>query len=416
MNSKRILVASLTIFLCSIVSINSSAQDDWPVWRGPTKDGIAPGKQKPPTEWSIEQNVVWKAKVPGRGHASPTIVGNQIFLATADKGEQTQSVVCFDRKSGEQLWETEVNKGGLVSKIHPNNTHASQTIVTHNKKLFVVFNNNGGVQLAALDFDGKIAWKKQVGKFTPKYPFGFGSSPCIYKDTVIVMTDYPNEGFIAAYNHSDGSEAWKTERGHTSSYATPIVAKVAGKEQLIVSGSSVRSYNPETGKELWDAACPWQVTCGTLVWNDDMVFVSGGFPTPATLGINAKTGEVVWQNRIKCYEQSMLVKDDHIFAMSDGGVAYCWNCKDGKEKWVQRLKGPVSSSPVLAGGNVYMANERGTTFVFEANTKEYKAVKTNKLGDVSFATPTMLNDRIYTRVGVRTDGKVQEWLICLGEK
>ena len=175
MKSKRILVASLTIFLCSIVSINSSAQDDWPVWRGPTKDGIAPGKQKPPTEWSIEQNVVWKAKVPGRGHASPTIVGNQIFLATADKGEQTQSVVCFDRKSGEQLWETEVNKGGLVSKIHPNNTHASQTIVTHNKKLFVVFNNNGGVQLAALDFDGKIAWKKQVGKFTPKYPFGFGS-------------------------------------------------------------------------------------------------------------------------------------------------------------------------------------------------------------------------------------------------
>jgi len=415
MKSKRVLVALTTIFLCSVASINTDAQDDWPVWRGPTKNGIAPGNQKPPTEWSMEENVVWKTKVPGRGHASPTIVGNQIFLATADQGEQTQSVVCFDRKSGEQQWTTEVNKGGLP-KLHPNNTHASQTVVTHDKKLFVVFNNNGGVQLAALDFDGKLIWEKKVGDFKPFYQFGYGSSPCIYNDTVIVMSDYLKDGFIAAYKQSDGEEVWKTKRGYASSYATPIVAKVAGKEQLLVTGSGVRSYNPKTGKELWNAECPWEVSCATPVWNGDMVFVSGGYPAKGTLGINAKNGKIVWQNRIKCYEQSMLVKGGHIFAMSDGGVAYCWKCKDGEEKWVERLKGPVSSSPVLAGGNVYMADERGTTYVFKANNKKYQAVKTNKLGDVSFATPTILNDKIYTRVGVRTDGNVQEWLFCLAEE
>lgn len=411
MKSKIVLFAALTFAFSSI----AFAQDDWPIWRGPNKNGVAPSDQTPPTEWSMDKNVEWKTKVPGRGHASPILVGDKIFLATADKSEGTQSVVCFERKTGKQLWITEVNKGGLVSRIHHNNTHASQTIVTKDKKMFVVFNNNGGVQLASLDFDGKILWEKTVGEFKPKFPFGFGSSPCLYKDTVIVLSDYPQDGFIAAFKQSDGKEAWRTKRGFTSSYASPIVAKVAGKEQLLVSGSDVRSYDPATGEENWKCDGPWQVTCATLVWDGDMVFASGGFPVKATLGINAKTSKPVWENRVKCYEQSMLVTDGHIFALSDDGIAYCWRAKDGQKQWSQRLKGKVSSSPILAGGNVYMTNEQGTTFVVKADTEEFKMVQTNKLGDISFATPSIVNNKIYTRVGVRTDSKVQEWLFCLSE-
>src|SRR5262245_35815774 len=87
---------------------------DWPWWRGPNRNGVAnlnPGK-RPPIEWSASKNVAWKSPVPGRGHSSPTVVGRHVFLATADEQQDTQSVLCYDRLTGKQLWQTEVHRGG----------------------------------------------------------------------------------------------------------------------------------------------------------------------------------------------------------------------------------------------------------------------------------------------------------------
>src|SRR5947209_6405892 len=111
------------------------APTDWPWWRGPTRNGIAPAKQRPPLKWSEGENVLWKSPVPGRGHGSPTVVGDQVFLATADHEQQTQSVLCYDRRTGKQLWQTEVHRGGFEKKGNSKASLASSTVACDGRRL-----------------------------------------------------------------------------------------------------------------------------------------------------------------------------------------------------------------------------------------------------------------------------------------
>ncbi len=390
----------------------------WMAWRGPNRNGIVIDQQ-PVTTWSETENVIWKTAVPGRGHASPSIVGDQVILATSDPEEETQSVISFDKNTGAENWATVVNRGNFNPRIYPTNTHASSTVVSDGEQLFAVFNNNGAAQIVALNLAGEILWEKEAAKFLPKrYQFGFGSSPVLYKDTVIVSSECERDGSIVALNKKTGDEVWRIARDTDTSYSTPVIANVAGKEQLIISGANATtSYNPASGEENWRTPGPWSVTCGTAVWSDDMVFVSGGYPTSRTMGIKADgSGTVVWENKAKCYEQSMLYYEGYIYCLADTGVAYCWRAEDGKEMWSERLAGRVSASPVLAGGNIYLAVENGNTFVFKPSPEGLEIVAENQLGDSAYATPTFIDNRIYMRVADGPQRDQQEWLYCLGSQ
>ena len=413
------------------LALVASSQDDWPIWRGPTKDGIAPAGQRPPTEWGANRNVLWKTAIPGKGHSSPVIVGNQIFLTTSEAANQTQSVLSIDRKTGKQLWQTTIYQGELSSKIHPNNTHASSTVAATSERVFATFWNNDRVVLVALDHDGKQLWKKTAGPFVPRYPFGYGASPCLYKNMVIVNSECEKLGTLTAFRQSDGSEVWRTPRNVGTGYSSPIVHRVAGRDQLLISGSnSVTSYDPRNGQEIWSVAGPWEVTCGTMVFSKesyavawpfpytridiDMVFASGGYPRGSTVAIPVTDEPSIrWRNPVKSYEQSMLSHQGYLYAVSDNGVGYCWNALTGKEMWKQRLAGPISASPVLAGDNIYVTTERGKTFVFKADPLKFDRVAENQLGDSCFASLTIVQDRIYMRVGMQPDGDTQQWLYCL---
>ncbi|MBL9083375.1 MAG: PQQ-binding-like beta-propeller repeat protein, partial [Planctomycetales bacterium] len=128
------------------------------------------------------------------------------------------------------------------------------------------------------------------------------------------------------------------------------------------------------------------------------------------------SGKLLWENKQKCYEQSMLAHDGHLYALTDNGIAYCWRASDGQEMWKQRLKGPVSSSPVLADGRIYWANERGTHYVCKATPASFELLAENQLGDESFASPAALGDKLYIRAASGAGGSRQEYLYCLGEK
>jgi len=409
------IVLSYFLFIVPVQGQQISASSgDWPWWRGPNSNGIAEADQSVPTSWSDSKNVIWKTPVAGRGHSSPIVVGQQIFLATADERSQIQSVVCFDGKSGKQLWQTEVNRGGFPPKIHNKNTHASSTVASDGERLFINFYNHDSIQVAALDLDGKLLWQKAVGAFLPRqYKYGFAASPLLYKSFVIVVADYDGKAFMSALDRGTGDVKWKVSRPGRLSWSSPIVGHVAGKDQLLISGCElVASYDPNSGKQLWSCEATTSATCGTMIWDDDFVFASGGYPKPETVCIRGDgSGKIVWKNNQKCYEQSMLVVDGYVYAVTDSGVAYCWKAGDGREMWKARLGGPISASPILAGGNIYASNERGTTFVFRANPTKFEAVSQNQLGNESFATPTICGNRILLRVA---DDQRRETLYCLG--
>ncbi len=371
-----------------------------------------------PVEWSETQNVLWKVPIPGRGHSSPTIAGNRIYLATADERTQVQSVLALDRESGETIWKTDVSQGGFP-KTHPKNTHATVTVACDGKRLFITFHHHNKLTLTALNLNGERVWEKEVGPFEPKlYEYGYASSPFLYESLVIVAADVEHGGYLMAYNREDGNLVWKTNRPISYSFSSPVVANVAGREQLLLSGCDlVSSYDPKTGELIWSTPGTTMATCGTIVWSGEHVIASGGYPKAETICVKADgSGEVVWKNRQKCYEQSLIVHDGHVYFVNDTGVGICLRVSDGQLMWQQRLKGPVSSSPVRVGDVIYQTIEDGTTFVFKANPIQFELVAKNKLGDEGFPTMAICGNRIYIRTANSEQGGRQEYLYCLGFK
>lgn len=395
-----------------------SAETDWPWWRGPSRNGIAAASASPPIEFGEQENVVWKTAIPGRGHSSPTIVGNRIFLTTADDAQQTQSVLALDRSTGKQLWRQEISRGGFPASIHSKNTHATPTIACDGERLFATFFHHETIQATALDLDGKQIWQITAGPFNPqRYEYGYAPSPVIYRGTVIIAAEHDGNSFLAAFNRADGKEVWRTRRPANISYSPPSIAHVCGRDQLLISGADqVASYDPNSGKLLWSVKGTTAATCGTVVWDGDTVFASGGYPGSETIAIRADgSGDVLWRNNQKCYEQSMLAADGHLYALTDNGVVYCWRASDGEEMWNKRLSPPgVSASPVLAGGHIYWANEKGTMFVFKPDPERFELVARNQLGTDSFASPAVSGNQLFLRVAFRTGGKRDEFLYCLG--
>jgi outer membrane protein assembly factor BamB len=394
-----------------------SNQTDWRMWRGPSANGIAAEGPEPPISWSETKNVIWKTPVPGRGHSSPILFGSQLFITTADDRQQVQSVLAFHRQTGQLLWQTSVSQGGFSAQIHPHNTHASPTVAVDGERLFVTFFHHESIQLSALSLDGKLLWQRTVGPFQPqRYRYGYAPSPTIYQDLVIVAADFDGPSHLTAFDRKTGNPRWKTDRPSLVSYSSPIVARVAGRDQLLLSGGElVASYAPLTGKLLWSTPATTMATCGTMVWDGDLVFASGGFPKSETVAIRADgSGQIVWRNNQKCYEQSMLATNGFVYAVTDNGIAYCWEAQTGKERWQARLPGgAISASPIIAAGKIYATNERSTTYVFRAQPTQFELLATNPLEQEMFASATISSGQIFMRVASRQPER-QETLYCLG--
>ncbi len=396
-----------------------SVERDWPWWRGPSRNGIAVTGADVPTKWSETENVVWKTPVPGRGHSSPIVVGDKVFLETADEAKKVQSVVAFDRKTGKQLWKTDVSTGGFARKNHPKNTEASPTLACDGERLFASFFHHETIQATALDLEGKQLWQQTVGPFNPRmFEYGYAPSPLLYRETVIFSAEYDGDSALTALDRQTGKQVWRTPRQKSITFSTPVVAHVAGKDQLLISGGyHVSSYDPSNGREMWTTRGTTAATCGTMVWEGDIVFASGGYPNAETLAVKADgSGKVLWRNKEKCYEQSMLAHEGYVYALTGGGILFCWRGSDGKEMWKERLQGPVSSSPVLAGGNIYQANELGICYVFKPNPKKFDLVAENHLGDEAFPSPAFAGNQIFLRTATGSGRNREEFLYCLGQK
>jgi len=426
----------------------SSPPENWPQWRGPQGAGISAEKNLP-DDWGADKNIRWKTPLPGRGHSSPVVWGNRIFLTTNLEGDvipgakavrhvrngeiwvhpdsvsgnrkHTLKVLCLDRDTGKILWEQIAYEGKVLDDRHRKNTYASGTPATDGKFVYVFFEAEG---LYCYDFTGKLIWKTSVGNVS-KVGMGPGTSPVLYDNLVILQCDLedggPDLSFISAVDKRTGKEVWRVKRDHRKTHATPLVVRGDGRTELVASGwESVVAYDPATGKELWrcDGVRGWAIP--SPVAGHDMVFVSAGYPGKRAMGIKlgasgnlTGTKNLVWSyDKGTAYVTSPILYGDYLYLVSDKGILTCIDARTGAIQYEGgRVPVPAtfSASAVAFDGKLFLTSEDGDTFVIKAGAK-HEVLTTNSLGEPVYASPAISNGMLFIR------GEKNLYCITRGEK
>ena len=234
---------------------------------------------------------------------------------------------------------------------------------------------------------------------------------------MLVSADNKGGGVIAGLDRKDGKIKWSTARPKIANYMSPSVVQAAGRPQLVIGGCNlVTSLDPLTGKTLWETNNSTEECVGSVVTDGVRVFASGGWPRNHIVALAADgSGAVAWQNNSRVYVPSMIVKDDHLYAVMDAGFVACWKSDSGQELWKERLGGDFFASPAMVNNRIYATNLRGKTFVVEATPEKCKILAQNQLGDEAYASPVICDNRIYLRVAKTGDSR-QEFLYCVGKK
>jgi hypothetical protein len=410
----------------------------WPAFRGDNAAGNGDG-QGAVVEWDIDtkQNIAWKTPIPGISNASPIVWGDRIFVVTAisskgdnsfrpglygdvapvqDVSEHTWKVYCLDKKTGKIVWERVAYTGAPKVKRHTKASQANSTPVTDGKRVVAVFGSIG--LLAAWDMEGKPLWTEQIGVvdsgwfFDPEYQWGHSSSPIIYGNTVIVQADQQKDSFLAAYDLNTGKRVWRTDRDEIPTWGTPALFSSGGRDQIVTNGTKVRGYDPKTGKLLWTLGPNSEVTVGTPVVGEGLVFVTGGYPpvrpiyavkpTAAgeiTLSKEKNTNEsIAWSNDQGTYIPSPIFYEGILYTCGNNGILSAYDAKTGERIYRSRIGGGGSfvASPVAADGRLYLASEEGDIFVVRSG-RTYEELAKNEMKEVIVGTPALSDGFIIIR-------------------
>lgn len=419
------LFPAMLVLLIGMTTADA-AGGDWPAWRGPLGTGVAPASD-PPSEWSESKNVRWKVEVPGRGHASPIVWKDRVYLLTAIKTDRTAAhgvdpdapwgfegavrpvalaqdapqpprdgerprrpggqdrpggrggrgaerptnvhkftVLALDRKTGKMVWEKVVKELVPHAGTHPDGTLASASPITDGTHLFASFGSAG---LYCLDLDGNVKWEKDLGKMQTRNSFGEGSSPALHDGTLVVNWDHEGDDFIVAFEAATGKELWRKDRSESTNWTTPLIVEVAGKAQVIVPAAKrIYAYDLKTGETIWECSGLTENVVPTAVAGDGVAYLMSGFRGAALKAI--KLSEA---------------KGD----ISDNKSALIWSSTSEKTPYVP--------SPLLYGDFLYFFdNIRAVITCLNAKTGErhYGPERIEGIQGI-YASPVAAAGRIY---------------------
>ena len=405
-----------TSLLLSLALLGTARADNWPNWRGPNFDGVAPGKGYP-TNWSATENVRWKTKLPGPGASTPIVWGERIFLTCAVEANNT--AVCLDR-DGKIVWQTPIGEKSRSGK-NPKATGSNPSAVTDGEHVFFYFKSG---DLACLDLAGKIVWEKNLqaeyGEDTLWWDLG--TSPVLTKDHVVVAVMHSGPSFLLALDKETGKVAWKQNRKTDApseaaqSYSTPVVIRDGDQELIVVLGADyVTAHDGKSGKELWrvgtlnPGANGFFRSISSASARDGIVvapYARGGTVTAIKLGGsgNVTSSHVVWErDELGSDVPTPAVHEGRVYICGNNqqkGKVTCLDLKTGKTIWtgnVEEKNTEYSSSPVIADGKLYVTREDGATFVL-ALGDEFKVLAKNTVNeDRTVATPVFLDGQILIR-------------------
>jgi outer membrane protein assembly factor BamB len=416
----------------AVPSAARAVEPNWSQWRGPDGQGVS-REVGVPLEWAEGKNIAWKTPIPGRGHSSPIVWGDRVFLTTAVEGEvvpgarpvkhfesgqefvhpdgigadhrQTLKVMALDARTGQVLWDRVAWEGTPYDTRHRRGSYASPTPVTDGERVYAYFGAEG---VYAYDFQGNLAWKWWPGGIA-SFGVGVGTSPVFYKDVVILQCDEDEGGasFIVALSKVTGKEAWRTPRKVQLSWATPVLVRAAGRDELVTAGTeNAIAYDPATGKELWRVkglesnAVPSPVVAG------DIVVLSSGYPNKIAMAVRAGGSGDVTGSRVlwrypkgTAYVPSPVAVDGLVYLMTDKGLLTCLDAATGAVKY-EGGRPPVASSfmasPVVVAGRILLMSLDGDTHVIKAGPT-HEVLRTNSLGEPIAASAAVAPGRLYIR-------------------
>jgi len=416
-NAMKLSLISILVAISTTLSI---ASENWPQFRGPSGDGVAESTNLP-VNWSEDENIAWKTEIHGLGWSSPVIYGQQVWLTTATQDGTELSVLCLDKDSGEILLDRKLFDIAEPQFAHKFNSYASPTPVIEERRVYVTWGSPGTACLDTETFE--VLWTRD--DFVCDHWRGAGSSPILFEDLFILPYDGADYQYIVAMDKKSGETRWKTDRsvdfkdldenGHPKAdgdlrkaFATPHITTLEGKQVLISQGAmATYGYDPKTGKELWrhDEHANHSASTRPVIFGET-ILVPTGFPKPSLLAIpGTKTGvledsELDWKltlNKGTPKKPSLQLVDGYLYAVSDSGIGSCWDTKTGEEKWIARVGGNYSASPIYADGKIYFCSEEGKTTVIKATPSEYKVLAENTIGDGFMASPAVSGDSLYVR-------------------
>jgi outer membrane protein assembly factor BamB len=376
-------------FLALLVSISiysfSPANFDWPQFRGSENNMIAPGTNYP-TEWNDSLNINWTYDMAGESWSSPIVAGDKVFITSAflekaapPAADEAKSftkeiyrleLVCIDLKSGKELWKQTAYNGTPKIEKHSRSSYACETPVTDGKRVYAYF---GMMGVYCYDLNGNPIWQKDLGAFKTRNNWGTGSSPALFQDKLFIQVDNEEQSFLVALDAASGEEKWRVNRNEKTNYSTPVIWKNSGRTELVILGDTVRSYNPENGKQFWELKIGGQMAVSSPVYTNDHIYLGRS-------GDNSKPGVFF---SVKAGAEGDITPKDS--ALVSSGV-----------EWTLREAGISNGSPLLFNGLLYLVSGRsGELSCVEAATGEliYKE-KIEKVG-ACWASPWMFDNKVY---------------------
>jgi len=388
-------VSAFVLLLCL-----TAAAQDWPEFRGPSGQGIS-DERGLPLVWSETNHVKWKTPIPGKGWSSPAILGDRIWLTTATDDGKSLRAICVDRNTGSITQNVEVFKIKSLGPMSPKNSLASPTPVLEGDRVYLHFGAHG---TACISQTGEIIWKTRLEYDNGQH--GPGGSPVIYDNLLIVSCDGNDIQYVVALDKTTGKVKWKKTRQGYQAYTTPLVVKLPAGDQVVSPGAfRAISYEPLTGKELW------QVRYGEgfsnvprPVYANGLVYICTGFQEPSLLAVRVDGRGDVTNKKMIAWSlkrgapltPSPLLVGEELYVITDNGIATCLDAGTGKEYWKARVGGNHSASPIYADGRIYFLSEEGESVVI-APGKELKVLAKNELNGETLASMAVSRGSIFVR-------------------
>lgn len=392
--------------------LGSQAQaGDWPCWRGPSGQGVSAEKDLP-LSWDGKtgENIAWKTPL-ARGdnpYSSPIVVGDKVIITLAMNKTLEHHVLCFNKADGKPLWDTVVPAGKWVL-TDVRGGYGAPTPAADGERIYVLF---GSAVMAALDFEGKIIWRKDL----PRHDFdvAIGCSPFLYKDTILLQADMvKKKSSIMAFDKKSGDLKWEVMRPEMNfAHGTPLLIQFAEKPMLLVAGSDAfQGVDPGNGEIFWSVKAKGDTV--SPVYADGVAYIDSGRGGPgfavAVNGMGKGDASVKWtiKNVPEAFGSPIIV-GGNLYRLQGSGILKCYSMADGKEVYTHRLEGAAAAvSPVAtADGRIYFASS-GKSYVVKAG-ETFEQLGASSLDDGNYASPAISDGRIYLK-GVK-------FLFCVGTK